>query len=134
MTGLMIGRSCQPPIAITGQLTGQKKRKKMYLHLLPDQEEIEDANLNPSPRRKKKNSLMGQLAEVAKDTETATVAAALAVKNSMKCIAHSIAYAIKSATSRIVKSIKTHASVLSREPPKTTVTSLLIYRLMSLRF
>ena len=133
MTGLMIGKSCQPPIAITGQLTGQKKRKKMYLHLLPDQEEIEDANLNPSPR-KKKNSLMGQLAEVAKDTETATVAAALAVKNSMKCTAHSIAYAIKSATSRIVKSIKTHASALSRGPPKTTVTSLLIYRMMSLRF
>ena len=131
MTGLMIGRSCQPPIAITGQQTGQKKRRKMYLHPLPDQEETEGAN--PSPSQRRKTLLMGQLALVV-EAETATVAAAPVVKNSMKCTAHSIASAIKSATSRIVKSIKTHASALSRGPPKKTVTSLLIYRMMSLRF
>ena len=133
MTGLMIGRSCQPPIAITGQQTGQKKkRRKMYLHPLTDQEETEGAN--PSPSQRRKTLLMGQLALVVEATETAMVAAAPVVKNSMKCTAHSIASAIKSATSRIVKSIKTHASVLSRGPPKTTVTSLMIYRMMSLRF
>ena len=133
MTGLMIGRSCQPPIAITGQLTGQKKRRKrMYLHLLPDQEETEGANLNPSPRRK--ILLMGQLALAVVVEEMAAVAAAPVVKNSMKFTAHSIASVIKSATSKIVKSIKTHASALSRGPLKTIVTSLLIYRMMSLRF